>query len=282
MGGNKKLKISASEQSRKGTPAKNGSKNTETVREPLLKLSEKHSLVLRIVAAVLVLAAAAVACWYVLSHDFNPDRHTLNGTYIAERWFVVSTSTESGSDLSNSRIFPVVFCEDGRMLYKYDTGTQIHYYQYEEGGTEPYTGTIHQYTDGAFVRDINIIREDNGDMTMHCTLDSVSFTVPRLVYYFGEDATFSMLSGIYDEEICTLLISGDYDSLTSEQLKKIGVEKNKVASLSFSLKNIPAVFELRKISDEELSRTAAMAIWDELNLADAESASDTVTSTDTE
>ncbi len=280
MGGNKKLKISAAEQNVKGNAPKKGSKKAEAVREPLIRLTEKQSLALRIGAAVLVLAAAIAACWYMLSKDFNPDRRPLHGTYIAERSFVIAT--ESGTDLSDSRTLAIVFCEDGRMMYKYDTGSEIHYYTYDEGGEEPYNGVIHQYTDGAWARDIDIIREDNGDMTMHCTYDSLKFSVASLMTYFGEDATRSMLMGIYSEEISNLLMAGDYSSITDVQLKEMGVSRDDLPSLKFSLKNLTSVFRMWKVSDEELSRADAMAVWAERNHVETESAADTISSGDTE
>ena len=94
------------------------------------KAKDTRSLIIRICAAVLILAAAAVICYFMMIHDFNPDRHTLHGTYIAEQSYIYAT--ESGTDTSNERVFPVVFCEDGRMLYKYAASTKTHYYNYAE------------------------------------------------------------------------------------------------------------------------------------------------------
>ncbi len=224
----------------------------------------KQSLIIRSCIAAAVLAAAVVVCLMMLRHDFNPDRDVLHGTYIAERRFVYETG--SSTDLSNARIFPVVFCEDGQMLYKYDTGTQIHYYEFKEyDGTEGYDGIISQYTDGVFAQDINITRDENGNISMTYIYDSPKFTVPKLVRYFGEELTLSMLMGVYDEEICRLLIAQDYDSLTDEQVKKMNVDRENIPAIAFTIKNLPAVFSLVRISDDELSRTEAMAIWTEMN-----------------
>lgn len=233
----------------------------EKAMQAAQKAKEKRRNLIRICIAALVLTTAATLCILMLRHEFNTDRKPLLGTYVAEdRYFY---TTESGTDISGVReTFAITFYEDGRMMFKRQSGFGIHYFEYEDTAEGEYDGTIIRYTDGVLNDRIGVVYEENGDMLLYCGDEgSVSFTVPQLVSCFGEDRTKAMMSGLYDEEICSLLIAGDYDSITDEQLKVIGTERSKLPEIAFSIKDVPMVLTLRKVADTPITREAALAIW---------------------
>lgn len=240
----------------------------------------KQSFIIRVCIAVVILAAAIVACVLMLNHNFNADRELFCGTYVAERRYVFTT--ENGNELSLPVTFSVVFCEDGRMLYRYDTGTTTNYYEYEKYENSLYSGKLLQYTDGKLADEFEVVVDESGDVVMYGTLDSVSYDVPDLVENFGEDKTKLILSSFYDEEICALLVAGDYDSITDEQLSAMNVSRENVSKLSYALKDVPVVYNLYKVSDEELSKKATAELWAQLTVSDSDavSASDAVSGSD--
>lgn len=242
------------------------------------KKKEKQSLIIRICISAAVLVAAVVACAFMLSHNFNAGREVLQGTYIAERMFVISTA--SGSDLSEPTVLSVAFCEDGRMMLRYEAGTAVSYYDYEETPSGEFDGVIKRYTDGKPDNDMNVMFGENGDVTLYYTADTVKFTVSRLIESFGEDITLQMLSGSYGEELAGLIVSGDHDSITDEQLSAMGVERKNLSNLSFNIKELPVVLTMHKISDEYLSKAQTAELMNkadgaEVSSADIESATDT-------
>ncbi len=246
---------------------------------------EKQWNIIRICIAVLVFAAAVVLCVLMLKHDFNADRQPLLGTYVAEDRY--SYATESGTDISGVReTFAITFYEDGRMLFKRQSGTGVHYFEYEDSGDGEYDGTIIRYTDGSLDDRIGVVYMENGDMILYCGVeDSVSFTVPQLVSCFGEDRTRDMMAGLYDAEVCSLLIAGDYDSITEDQLKAIGTEREKLPTLAFSIKDVPMIITLSKVADIPITRDDALAIWngkDGVSDSDTPSDSDTISESDIE
>lgn len=264
---------------------KNG-KNTPTEAQIAAKAAEqkqkeKKSLLIRGGIGLAVLIAAIIACVFMLTHDFNPDRDVLHGTYYAERRFFYDNA--SGTDLSDiNKTIVITFCDDGRMVFKYNTGSRTYYYEYEEGADEPYDGTIIRYAEGALLDTMNVIREENGDLTLHYTVDALSFTVADLVQTFGEKDTLDMLKGVYDDETCALLVSGDYDSLTDAQLSAMGVTREQVPELSFSIKNLSTVMTMYKVSDDELTRKKTLEIWNAQFVSDTDMSGSDVSASDGE
>ncbi len=235
----------------------------------------KKSLLIRIIIAVAVIAAAVVICVFTLTTDFNADRRPLNGTYIAEQSYIVATA--SGTELVPEATFPVVFCEDGRLIYRYDSGTSVNYYEYKDG-SESFDGRLLQYTNGALSREFDVVRDENGNLTMYCTIESVNFSVDELLKYFGEARTREMLGALCDDELCDLLIAGDFDAITDAQLEAIGVKRQNLGNLAFRMENMQVIYELHKVSDEELSKAAALEIW--TAATQPESGSDTVSASE--
>lgn len=221
----------------------------------------KESLVIRACIAVVVVVAAVIICVLTLTHDFNAERHSLHGTYIAERSYIVTTA--SGTELVPESTFPVVFCEDGRLLYRYDSGTSVNYYEYKDG-SKSFDGRLLQYTNGRLSQRFDVMRGENGDITLYCTVESVGFSVGELIEYFGEESTRDMLRAICGDEMCDLLIAGDYESITDEQLQTIGVSRQNLGNLTFSMENMQMIYELHKVSDEELSKSAAIQIREDM------------------
>lgn len=244
---------------------------------------QKQSFIIRCCIAGVVLVAAVVICLLILKYDSNPDRDVLHGTYMAEQRYVFTT--ESGSDISGvHETFSVVFCEDGRMVLRYKSGTQTSYYSYSEKAPAPYDGvvTAKRYeksgSEGtSFVEEIMIDRSENGDVVMYFTADSVTFTVPELVTVFGEEMTMSMLAGMYEQNICEILVAGNYDLITDEQLAAMGLKRESLADMSFAVKSLPVVLTAYRISDEELYKKEAESLWNELT---AVSDTDTVSESD--
>ncbi len=222
--------------------------------EEAKKAKEKQSLAIRICTAAVILIAALLICFLILKYDFNASRSEFIGTYVAERAYIYGENPQTSGV---HEAFIVSFYEDGRMLFKYKTNNGIHYYTFKESRTDSYDGILSQYTDGKPDNTMYVVKQSGGDLVMRYQADSVSFSVPDLVRCFGEEMTKSMMSALYDEDICSLIIAGDYDSITDKQLKEMGIEREKLLELEFSINDLPVILTLDKISDKIYSREDA-------------------------
>ena len=210
------------------------------------KTSEK-SLYIRIAAAAAVLIAALVGCVLILTHDNDPMRTKVSGTYLCERYH--EFYTEQGTKKVHMYTFALEMGKDGSYTHSLADSSSGGYYEMTEDGKWI------SYREGKLSKAYDVA-VSGSDMVISGTVN-IDLTVPEIIEYLGyESAEQYVRSCFEDEKVINALLSGDSAMLSGTDLEKNKVEEIKL-KISGGMRRDELTFLTKKTG---LSFDEAMAL----------------------